>query len=154
MEIAVKFINKINNLIRQHQKRNILNFDQVPRYFEMESSHTLAAKGSRDVKLKKSSTSHKRFKYTPVVNAEGNILISHVLLSKLKKIPRDVHEKTKVGVNVTGMWSEIIAEKFIKEHILTRAATLFLCEPLLLIIDSFGAQLQMDKKFEDKKVCI
>jgi Tc5 transposase DNA-binding domain len=40
-EIAVEFINKINNLIRQHniQKRNILNFDQVPRYFEMESSY-------------------------------------------------------------------------------------------------------------------
>ncbi len=53
-EIAVEFINKINNLIHKHsiQKRNILNFDQVPRYFEMESSRTLAKKGSRDVKLK------------------------------------------------------------------------------------------------------
>jgi hypothetical protein len=91
----------------------------------MESSRTLAKKGSRDVKLKKSSTSHKRFTYTPVVNAEGKVLITHVLFSKLKKIPRDVHEKTKVDVNVTGMWSEIITERFIKQHILTRAATQF-----------------------------
>jgi hypothetical protein len=57
-EIAVEFINKINTLIRKHniQKRNICNFDQVPWYFEMESSHTLARKGSRDVKQK--STLH------------------------------------------------------------------------------------------------
>jgi hypothetical protein len=155
-EIAVEFIKKINNLIRKHsiQKRNILNFDQVPQYFEMESSRTLAKKGSRDVKLKKSSTSHKRFTYTPVVNAEGKVLITHVLFSKLKKIPRDVHEKPKVDVNVTGMWSEIITEQFIKQHILTRAATQFSREPVLLIIDSFGAHLMMDKKFEDKKVFI
>jgi len=68
----------------------------------------------------------------------------------LKKIPRKVHDKIKDDVNSTGMWSEIITERLINEHIHIRVATQFSCQPVLLIFDSFGAQLKRDKKFEER----
>ena len=116
----------------------------------MESSHTLAVKGSRDVKLKKSSTSHKRCTYTPVVNAEGKVLISHVLLSKLKKIPRDVHEKQSwCECNRHVEWNHYCAiHQWTYPYQSSNAISSWNSSSYHWF---FGAQLKMDKKFEDKE---
>lgn len=60
----------------------------------MDYSLKLAKKVGRDAKLKMSSKTHITFNYIQVVNAAVKVLISHVLLSKLKKIQRDVLDKS------------------------------------------------------------
>jgi len=52
------------------------------------------------------------------------------------------------------MWSEIITVQFINEHILTRAATQFLRETVLLIIDSLVHNLRWTRNLKIRKVFI
>jgi len=66
------------------------------------------------------------------VNTEGNSKLAS-LFSKLKKIPRNIHGKVKVSVNVE--WNHFRA---------IYNNTVF-SEPVLLIIDSFGANLWIEK---------
>lgn len=108
-EVCYNFIKETQQIIstKSIKPRNIINFDQVPRYFEMESGSTITVKGSRKVLLKKSSSSHKRFTFTPAVNAHGEFVALHVLFSKLKKVPA-VIQNCIADVNVTGMWSQKI----------------------------------------------
>ena len=68
--VALIFIHDIKQFItlKNIKSKNILNMDQVPRYYESESDSTLTVKGSRNVLLKKSSTGQKRFTATFIYN--------------------------------------------------------------------------------------
>lgn len=61
--LAHDFIATAVDLIKTHsiKPKNILNFDQVPRYFEQENNKTITFKGEKNVKLAKASSSHSRF---------------------------------------------------------------------------------------------
>jgi hypothetical protein len=67
--IAVDFMYKIRTLIKEKgiKNKNILNFDQVPRYFEQKTNKLLTVKGSKNVKIFKANSSHARFNFTPLV---------------------------------------------------------------------------------------
>ncbi|EGZ24999.1 hypothetical protein PHYSODRAFT_486359 [Phytophthora sojae] len=60
-ETCRDFIQRVQQLFATHniQSRNIINMDQVPRYFETEPKTTIATRGSREVLLRKGGTSHK-----------------------------------------------------------------------------------------------
>ncbi|KAG0434449.1 hypothetical protein DMUE_5180 [Dictyocoela muelleri] len=115
--LALEFINNVRALIKLHdiKPKNILNFDQVPRYFEQENSKTLSVKGSKNVLLYKASTSHSRFTFTPIISADGKFIGKHCLFSNLKKVPKDTNNNVYVDVNKTSMWSEEITSAFFRE---------------------------------------
>jgi hypothetical protein len=54
-------------------QRPLLNLDQVPRYFEQEGKSNLCVKGQKRVTLAQGLGNRKRFTYTMVISAEGNI---------------------------------------------------------------------------------
>lgn len=125
----------------------IVNFDQVPRYFELESPSTITVKGSKQVHMKKASSSHKRFTFTPAVSGDGKIVSLHVLFSKLKKKPA-VNVNCNVDVNSTGMWSQQILQRFIDHVLLPKIRRGH--EPVLIILDSYAAHLSFIKQHKEK----
>lgn len=155
-ELALEFINTTRALIKSHdiKPKNILNFDQVPRYFEQENSKTLTVKGSKNVLLSKASTSHSRFTFTPIISADGNFVGKHCLFSNLKKVPKDTNKNVYVDVNKTGMWSEELTCAFFEKYILSRRETRFAKDPVLVIIDSFSAHLKLDGRYNDRNVFV
>ncbi|KAG0438072.1 Major centromere autoantigen B, partial [Dictyocoela muelleri] len=60
--LAHDFITTALDLIKKNsiKPKNILNFDQVPRYFEQENNKTITFKREKKVKLAKASSSHSR----------------------------------------------------------------------------------------------
>jgi len=52
-ELANLFISNIRCLIKTHgiKAKNIINFDQVPRYYEQENNRTLILRGSKNVNI-------------------------------------------------------------------------------------------------------
>jgi Tc5 transposase DNA-binding domain/CENP-B N-terminal DNA-binding domain len=97
------FHDGIHNLIeaKKIKDKNILNMDQVPRYFESEAKSTITTKGSKNVLMRKAGSSHKRFTATFTIAKDGKMLKPHLLFSNLKKLPK-VNNKTMVAVNQTG----------------------------------------------------
>ena len=154
-EIAIDFIGDIQETIKKHNVSpiNIINLDQVPRYFEHEPTSTLIKKGSRDVFLRKASTSHRRFTYTPSINANGDFENNHLLFSKLKNKPT-VADGFSVSVNVSGMWNEEILKHYYTDVILKRPRTSLLKQSVILIMDSYPVHEKVAKeikqKYEDK----
>lgn len=148
-EVAIDFITSVQKMCEDYQitRDGIVNFDQVPRYFEMDTSTTIAKKGTREVLLRKSSTSHKRFTFTPFITASGKILIRHALFSNLTKEPKH-HEQTKVSVNKTGMWNSDILKKYIDETIRQLRGLFTANKSVLIIFDSYGVHLKFVREFE------
>lgn len=149
-EKAMQFIEEIHSTCEKFniQRSHIINFDQVPRYFENDKSSTIVKRGTREVLLRKSSTSHKRFTFTPFITADGRILIKHALFSNLKNIPKH-HPGCRVNCNKTGMWnSEVLkthielAAKLCRGMFNTRA-------PVLFIMDSYGVHLKFARESGD-----
>lgn len=103
-ETRRNFIQRAQQLIAEHsiKPRNIINMDQVPRYFETEPKSMITTRGSREVLLRKGGSSHKRFTATFTITAEGKFLQPHVLFSKLKNKPA-CPPGILVDVNQTGM---------------------------------------------------
>lgn len=136
------FIERVSITIRDKKIKldNIFNLDQVPRYIELGSGRTITVRGSTNVALKKASTSHKKFTFTPVISAGGKVVGLHVLFSKLKNKPT-VHENVTVDVNESGMWSQEILKSYIDNVLLNRIQTCF-HEPVLILLDSYGAHLK------------
>lgn len=147
-EVARGFISEVQNFIQSHNiaASRIVNFDQVPRYFETENNSTIIKRGSKEVLLRKASTSHKRFTFTPVINAEGDILALHLLFTNLKKAPK-VQPGCLVDVNKTGMWNDEILMKTI-DHIVKKCQTPFR-EPVLVLLDSYGTHIKFVKLKEE-----
>ena len=144
--LATVFLSRVSNLISSLniKPKNILNLDQVPRYYEREGKRTLEINGSKEVKVAKGSTGHKRFTYTPVISGDGSIAFQHILLSKLKNIPSALADGVIVAVNGTGMWNESIVRDFVYNYLAKRPETSLLREPVLFILDSYGSHLKLD----------
>lgn len=140
-EKARDFIREVQDLITIHRisRRRIVNFDQVPRYFETENNATVIKKGSREVFLRKASTSHKRFTFTPVISAAGDFLALHLLFSNLKNCPK-VSPGCIVDVNKTGMWNETVTARII-DLVVKKCQTPFR-EPTLIMLDAYGTHVK------------
>ena len=124
--------------------QNIINFDQVPRYFETENNSTITLRGTQNVAVKKACSSHKRFTLTPVINAAGEFLALHLLFSGLKNRPL-VDDSCLVDVNKTGMWNEAVLKRIIDEVIIKKCQTCFQ-EPVLILLDSYGTHIKFIKQ--------
>lgn len=154
-EIARSFIIECNKIIQKKNisSDNILNMDQIPRYFEHEVTYTIAKKGSRDIFLRKASSSHKKFTFTPTISASGKFVNKHLLFSKLKNHPT-VTQGFDVDTNETGMWSELILKKYLKNVILKRPQTSLLKQPTLLLLDSYPVHVkvfnELSTSYEEK----
>ena len=148
-QTAVEFIEQVQSTIDRHgiKAKNVINLDQVPRYFETENNSTITEKGTREVKVKKASSSHKRFTMTPVINAAGEFLALHLLFSGLKNKP-NIDENCICDVNKTGMWSTQILQGLIDGVIVKKCQTCFL-EPVLIILDSYGTHTKFVKDHGD-----
>ena len=150
-DIAYTFMSEVQALIKEHniQKQNVINMDQVPRYFEGHQRKTFSDKASKRVLLRKSS-GHKRFTATFAINGLGELLPPHLLFSKLKRKPK-VGPRCLVDVNVTGMWAGNILKEWLNEVILKRPATAMYRQPTLLIMDSYTVhkKLLTDKAYMD-----
>ena len=147
-EKARLFVLEVQKTIEEKgiDMKNIINFDQVPRYFELNINSTLITKGTQKVHLRKASTSHRRFTFTPFITAEGKFIGLHFLFSKLKNVPT-VAAGCVADVNQTGMWSEETMKSAMKNIILNRSGALF-SNPTLIILDSYGSHLKFVEKFK------
>ncbi|GBG74595.1 hypothetical protein CBR_g19003 [Chara braunii] len=149
------FIDEIHSVINKHSISpvNVFNMNQVPRYFETESSSTIATRGTREVLMRKASSSHKRFTVTFTISMAGEMLKPHLLFAKLKNKPA-VEESVVVDVNMTGMGSMDTIISFINDTIASRKETAFSRKPVLLIIDSYGPHLKVAESERLKKMNI
>ena len=144
---ARDFIQEVQVLIENKKvsPARIVNFDQVPRYFETENSSTITKRGTNEVFIKKASTSHRRFTFTPAITASGKIIGLHLLFSGLKNVPR-VDERTVADVNHSGMWNCDILDRLIKKVLLKKVQTVFK-EPVLILLDSYGTHVKYVNDF-------
>jgi len=151
-EICRSFIQNFHHIIAKLNVKaeNIINFDQVPRYFECEPKTTITTKGTREVFLRKSSTSHKRFTFTYAITGAGKVLKPHLLFSGLVNKP-NVDKQCLVDVNRTGMWNETILINFIADAIMTRRQSAFGREPVLVLCDSYGTHVKFVELEKEKK---
>jgi hypothetical protein len=146
--IACNFVADVQNLIndKKIEPERVVNLDQVPRYFETENNSTIITRGSREVTLRKASSSHKRFTATPIITSSGRILTTHLLFAKLKKIPLNIDPSCMVDVNNTGMWNDAVLTRVI-ETIIKKVQSPLLRQPVLILLDSYGTH---KKHVEDK----
>ncbi len=102
-DICRRFIQEVHSLIAQHniKKKNVINMDQVPRYFETEPRSTIIEKGSREVLIRKGGSSHKRFTVTFAITGDGKFLKSHLLFSKLQN-KATIYTETVFSTNPGG----------------------------------------------------
>lgn len=149
-EKAVDFIKEVQRKCKDYkiQLAHIINFDQVPRYYETDMSSTIAKKGSKEILLRKSSTSHKRFTFTPFITADGRILIKHALFSKLKNIPKH-NPQCRVNVNATGMWNMEIMKREVEEAVKICRGLFDTRSNVLIILDSYAVHIQLVRDNED-----
>lgn len=150
-EVAKNFIMQAQNLIRQFniKRDQIINFDQVPRYFENNKSSTIAPRGTREILLRKSAAgNHKRFTFTPFVTANGKFLHKHCLFSKRVTIPK--HDaRCSVDVNKTGMYNEAILKRRLNEAIGFSRGIFDKDAPVLVVLDSYSTHLKFVRLNED-----
>ena len=141
-EISRNFIQEVQDIIAEKNiaLQNIINFDQVPRYFESESTSTITQIGTRSVITKKASTCHKKFTITPIISAAGEFVALHLLFGKLKNKPT-VDQRCLVDVNKTGMFNEFCLKRIIDECIIKKIQTVFR-ESVLILLDSYGTHVK------------
>jgi hypothetical protein len=142
--VADDFIRAVTDMIQKHKIKpsNVLNMDQVPRYFETEGHSTITKKGSKNVVIRKGGSSHKRFTATFLIGMDGHIYSPHVLFSKLKNKPT-VDARVFVDVNHTGMWSDVTINSWLDQILKRRVQTSFHREPVLLLLDAYGPHIKL-----------
>lgn len=150
-EQVIDFIKKVHGLCASNmiKRENIINLDQVPRYYECDSRTTITTKGTKEVLLSKVNNNHKRFTFTPFIDASGRILLKHALFSKLKNIPKH-HNQSQVSVNATGMWNETILRQFIDESVRASRGIFGLNDSVLVILDSYGVHTKFVRLNEEQ----
>lgn len=149
-ELAIDFIELVHKKCEEFNitRERIINMDQVPRYFENDKNTTITTRGTAEVLLRKSSTSHKRFTFTPFVTAQGKMLKKHALFSNLKNIPR--HDpRCTVDVNHTGMWNERILSKELTDAAKIARGLFSLRSNVLIILDSYGVHTKFISEKEE-----
>lgn len=137
--LSMQFIKEVHDKCTEYEipRKRIINMDQVPRYYENDKSTTIAPKGTREILLRKSSTSHKRFTFTAFISADGKMLRKHALFSALKNIPQ--HDaRCSVDVNHTGMWNDRILAKEILEAAKLCRGVFQARASVLIILDFYG----------------
>jgi len=140
--IAINFVNECVNFIKEKgiKEENIINFDQIPRQFEKEPAKTIINKGTKEIFLRKATSSHHKYTFTPTISANGRIINQHLLFSKLKN-PPTVKPGFDVETNSTGMWSQEILKNYLRRVILKRPLIWLEKEPVLVICESYGCHL-------------
>lgn len=141
--IACNFVSQIQTFIgeKKIEASRIINLDQVPRYFETENTSTIITRGTKEVRLHKSSSAHKRFTATPIIAASGKFVAMHLLFSKLKKIPLNIDPSCMVDVNDTGMWNDAILTRVIEE-VIKKVQNPINRLPVLILLDSYGTHIK------------
>jgi hypothetical protein len=136
-EQSRSFLQNVHTLMVKHgiKYKNVINFDQVSWYFEVENRSTIT-RGSRHVPLRKGGISHKRFTAGFAITAAGDMLKPHILFSKLVNRPQ-VAAGVVCNVNRSGMWNSEILWNYLKAVLLSRRETTFSREPVLLILDAY-----------------
>ncbi len=110
--------------------------------------------GAKQVELVKAANNHRRFTFTPLISADGNIEKIHILFGNLKKIPKNLNTEVLMDVNKTGMWSKVLLEKYINNYLLKRVNTKSKGQMTLLLIDSFSGHLGLDNKYKKDNLLI
>lgn len=141
--IAYAFMQEAQALVKDKDiiRDNIINMDQVPRYFESTQRKTFALRGQKRILLRK-STGHKRFTATFAITASGKLFPPHLLFSKLKRPPKVV-SGCIVAVNQTGMWSVPLLKDWINEVVCKRPETALYRQETLLMFDSYGCHIKL-----------
>lgn len=103
----------ISSLSSTSRKKNILNFDQVPRYFDRSTSRTITGRGSKSAKLRKFASSHKRFTFTPIISLAGKVFAIHLLFSKLLRIPKK-HQQKMSGIKTVCFASPLDSPQLVR----------------------------------------
>lgn len=142
-EKTAAFIQHVQGLIAAHNiiAENVINFDQVPRYFEAPKRNTITTKGSKEVLLGRCSNGHKRFTFTPFVDASGRILIRHALFSKRSTVPRH-NQQVRVSVNGTGMWNMNVLKENVDEVVRLSRGIFGRDRFVLIILDSYPVHVK------------
>ncbi len=140
--VLIYFFQSAHRLIEQYDIKwnNIINIDQVTRFFETEPKSIFAAKWSREVPTKNVGTSHKRFTATFAITAELKFLKPHILSEGLTNKPT-VH-KYVLDVNKTGMCNDDTLLYFTKDVAMAGMESVFL-EPFRYIMDSYGVHIKL-----------
>lgn len=143
LELSVNFIQEVQGIIAKYSitEDNIHNLDQVPRYFENESTSTITTIGAKNVRIKKASSSHKKFTATFRVSATGQVFSPHALFSQLKNLPK-VADNVEVDVNGTSMWSLEILRNYINKHYVSTDPSVH----KLLILDAYPVHVKFVKE--------
>jgi hypothetical protein len=105
-DLCRAFIQECHEIIDTHKikPKNIINMDQIPRYYETEPKSTICSRGSRQVLLAKGGTSHRRFTLGLSITAQGKHLDPHVLISGRTTRP-DAPHGVHLDVNPTGIFN-------------------------------------------------
>lgn len=148
---ALDFIRSVQETCTKYdiKRENIVNFDQVPRYFEASRRSTIITKGTANVPLGKCGNSHKRFTFTPFIDASGRMLIKHVLFAKLVNVPKH-HPQCSVSLNTTGMWNEKIVKQYVDEAVRLSRGVFGLTRYVLIILDSYGTHTKFVRERKEE----
>jgi hypothetical protein len=143
-DVCRSFIQRAQYLIGKHsiEPKNIINMDQVPRYFETEPKSTITTRRSREALLRKGGSSHKSFTATFAITGDGKFLKPHLLFSKLKNNPK-CPPGVLVDVNRTGMWSVDLLLAHAESVSYARKETQLYREPILYVIESYGCHVKL-----------
>lgn len=120
----------------------------MPRYYENNMATTITMKGTRDVLLSNSSSSHKRVTVTPIISASGKMPIKHVLFPKLKKVP--AHDaRCDADVNETGMWNYAHVRKYVDKLVASSRTIFERNAAVLIIMDSYTTHIKFVNENKD-----
>ena len=75
-------------LLKDVQRRQIINMDETPCYFDLPDSRTVSKKGDKSVPIATSGYEKLRFTTVLAVNADGGKLNPMLIFKNLKNVPK------------------------------------------------------------------